>query len=439
MLFYIMLLFLLPGLLLLLRRVLGKRLLPKIGLPPPVVSTKNGQVMGSWSYSGKGNRMFANFQGIPYAKPPLGKLRFLRPEPVENWEGVKVCTKSIEFVQKNIFKKGTPSIGNENALVLNIYSPNLKGNFPVLVFIHGGGFTSGSNSSMLYGGEHFMDKEVVLVAINYRLSVLGGLFLDGDKVPGNQGMRDQVLALRWIQDNIGPFGGDKDRVTIFGESAGGMSVMNHILSPMSAGLFSAAISQSGDSTSPFCCSSKHPAHYGYKLVEKLGINPKAPIDEILLQLQRRDAHEIQDQGYMFEEFVRAPLPFKPIVDGGLVPDPFLPEEPMDLLRKGKFNKVPFITGTNKDEGLLLKAFYLAAPGGKSNFKTAWDKFNTIGPLAFFAKERDEVTAEESKACENYKKKYFGETPFSHQGRGAEGLVKMYGDMLFAAPTDRTSR
>lgn len=396
----------------------------------PVITISTGKVSGLWCSSEIHQKEFASFQGIPYAKPPVGELRFMRPEPADPWTGVRPCKKSIVFTQRNDFDPRLPRTGKEDALVLNVYSPNLEGRLPVMVFIHGGGFFSGSGSKLVYGPELFMDKNVILVTINYRLSVLGGLFLDGDKVCGNQGMRDQVLALRWIQDNIHLFGGDKSKVTIFGESAGAMSVMNHIFSPMSAGLFSSAIAQSGSVYSPYCWVNKHPAHYGYELLNKVGIDPEAPLDQIIAKLQNMDDFELQELGFMFEEFIKAPYPFKPIVDGGLVPDPFLPEEPRDLIRKGKFNKVPLIVGTNKHEGLLIKGFFMQT---KDSFKTAWNNFDSIGPLAFFAKEKDEYTEEEAAVCKEYLSNNFQEDKFSSKGRGSDKLVEMYGDLMFNAP------
>ena len=162
----------------------------------------------------------------------------------------------------------------------------------------------GSASRQVYGFHHFMDKDVVMVSINYRLAVLGGLYLDKDHVPGNQGLRDQILALQWVQENIDKFGGDKDRVTIFGESAGGMSVFNLVLSPPAKGLFSAAIVMSGSPLSPFVGLDKHPRHYTNKLIEELGGNPNDSVENIIELLQSKDAADIQGLTNMFEEFVR---------------------------------------------------------------------------------------------------------------------------------------
>ena len=168
----------------------SKRKLPSI--PPPTTTVKQGKVSGAWKYSTCG-RLFKSFSGIPYAAPPTEKRRFLRPEPAPAWEGELKCTKSSKFIQANLFRAGTPIEGKEDALVLNVYAPEHALRLPVMVWLHGGGYLSGSGTEEFYGPQHFMDKEVVLVTINYRLSVLGGLFLDGNKVPGNQGMRDQVI------------------------------------------------------------------------------------------------------------------------------------------------------------------------------------------------------------------------------------------------------
>ena len=143
-----------------------------------------------------------------------------------------LCQLSAQLSLSHL-RPGSPQEGREDGLVVNVSSPHLSPvrRLPVMVWIHGGGFVAGSGSRQMYGMEHFMDRDVVMVSFNYRLGLLGGLYLDRERVPGNQGLRDQVRALQWVRENIEHFGGDKERVTIFGESAGGMSVMNLVLSP----------------------------------------------------------------------------------------------------------------------------------------------------------------------------------------------------------------
>ena len=399
---------------------------------PPICNISTGKVQGGLCYSRSG-RVYSSFNGIPYAKPPTGKLRFLRPEPAEPWEGVKKCTKSVEFVQRNIFQRNKPA-GKEDGLVVNVNTPNLqpKELLPVMVFIHGGGYVSGSGTRGLYGADNFMDKDIVFVTFNYRLSVLGGLYLDGKVVPGNQGMRDQVLALQWVQENIKEFGGDKERVTIFGESAGGMSVMNHYLSPMSRGLFSAAIAMSGSPLSPFVGMDKHPRYYGIKLAEHLGCDQGDSDENIIEKLQSLNPITIQKQAFMFEEFNYTPLPFKPIVDGGLVDDPFLPDEPLTLLATGRFNRVPLILGTNQNEGLLAKAFFGRKP---ESYSKVFKNFDSIGPLSFFHREKDEATEEEKDVCKSYWREKYGEP--GRICKGKSDMFEIFGDILFTAPADIT--
>ena len=168
--------------------------------PPPLVSIASGWVRGRW-YRSSAGRLFAAFLDIPYGEPPVGALRFQRPLPAAPWQGVRECTRQRHFVQRNIFRSGRPREGVEEALALSVYSHNLPTTssttslLPTMVFLHGGGFVSGSGSRMLYGPELLMDRQVVLVTANFRLAVLGNLFLPG-AAPGNQMLRDQLLVLR---------------------------------------------------------------------------------------------------------------------------------------------------------------------------------------------------------------------------------------------------
>ncbi|XP_050348637.1 juvenile hormone esterase-like [Nymphalis io] len=214
---------------------------------------------------------FYSFKSIPYAKPPLGDLRFKAPQPVEPWTGIRNAKDSgPESYQNDPFftKKIT---GQEDCLYLNVYTPDLEPykSFPVMVWIHGGGFTSGSGNDDMYGPEFLVNKNVILVTLNYRLGALGFLCLDTEEIPGNAGMKDQIAALRWIQNNIQKFGGDPNNVTIFGESAGAACTSYHLISPMSVGLFKRAIIQSGSLTNRWAICQK-PRDRALILAKKLG-------------------------------------------------------------------------------------------------------------------------------------------------------------------------
>ncbi|XP_045769192.1 acetylcholinesterase-like isoform X3 [Maniola jurtina] len=165
---------------------------------------------------------FFSFKGIPYAEPPVGDLRFKAPQPKTPWEGVRSAKEhASKCYQYHLMpNESASSIGSEDCLYLNVYTPNLVpiNPLPVMVWIHGGGFMIGGGDND--GPQFLLRKDVILVTINYRLEILGFLSLDTEDIPGNAGMKDQVAALRWVKENIRKFGGDPDNITIFGESAG---------------------------------------------------------------------------------------------------------------------------------------------------------------------------------------------------------------------------
>ncbi|XP_074042065.1 juvenile hormone esterase isoform X3 [Leptinotarsa decemlineata] len=234
----------------------------------PLVSVREGKLLGSVK-SDLNGKTFFSFQGIPYAKPPLGELRFKAPQPPEKWKGVRDATKE----GSECYAKGISAyVGSEDCLVLNVFTREISGSTlkPVMFWIHGGGFTSSSGNSDLYGPEFLLTEDIVLVTFNYRLGPLGFLRLRDPSlgVPGNAGLKDMVMALKWVQRNIKQFSGDPNNVTIFGESAGGAAVHLLMLSPMAKGLFHKAISQSGCATNVWASCSKYTIH---QLAENLGV------------------------------------------------------------------------------------------------------------------------------------------------------------------------
>ncbi|KAF0738975.1 Carboxylic ester hydrolase, partial [Aphis craccivora] len=221
-----------------------------------ILNLNQGKIQGS-IFKSRNGREFQAFQGIPYAKPPIGDLRLQDPEKANSWSGILDATKEKPMcIQKNLFMYETYNtlLGAEDCLYMNVYTPKVnKKNendlLPVMVWIPGGGFSSGHGGFSLYGPQYLLDKDVVVASFNYRIGPLGFLSTEDDVLPGNYGMKDQVLALEWVKSNIEKFGGDPNKVTIFGESAGSVSVGLHLLSPMSKGLFHKAILESG---TPLC-------------------------------------------------------------------------------------------------------------------------------------------------------------------------------------------
>jgi para-nitrobenzyl esterase len=240
----------------------------------------------------------------------------------------------------------------EDCLYLNVWTPDPSASLPVMVWIHGGSFVTGSGSIAWYDGARLASRGVVVVTINYRLGVLG--FLDLAAVGGpewagsvNLGLQDQALALRWVHDHIAAFGGDPGRVTIFGESAGAMSVSAHLARPGSSGLFRRAIAQSG--AAGHVQSAESGEQVARRVVELLGGLDRlrdAPLDAFRGLPATMDAEDTDRD---------LPLPFRPTVDGDV-----LPVAPLDALRSGAASGIDLLTGTNRDEMQLFRLVALLA-------------------------------------------------------------------------------
>lgn len=231
---------------------------------------------------------YYSFKGIPYAEPPVGDLRFRAPRPNRPWEGVRDATKHGNTCPSGAILGGPG--GDEDCLFLNIYTRNLKEKRPVMVWIHGGSFSGGSGDSWIYGPDHIIDDGVLLVTINYRLGVLGFMSTGDSHAPGNYGLKDMVLALKWIQRNIAEFGGDPDNVTIFGESAGGAAVHYLVLSSETKGLFTRAISQSGSALNPWAFQT-NPVNVAYQLGRDLRLSWSSN-EDLVRQLREVDPADL---------------------------------------------------------------------------------------------------------------------------------------------------
>lgn len=316
----------------------------------PVVTVEQGQLQGRVVNSPTG-KAFYSFQGIPYAKPPLGSLRFKAPQPPEPWEGIRdASAEGNVSAQIDFFKK--EYTGDENCLFLNIYTPNLDGEFlPVMVFIHGGGFVFGSGNSSLYGGDYLVEKDVVVVTLNYRCGVLGFLSMNTPEVPGNAGLKDQVQALRWIKENIHNFGGNSGNITIFGESAGGAAVSILTASPLTKGLISKAIIQSGTALSNWTVQ-RTPIENARNLAKSLGCESDDP-EEVLDFLNATsakelvEAHEKLSPMELFPEVYNA---FGVVIEKefpgveAVITEPFI-----DLLTSGRIAETPIMIGSTSLE------------------------------------------------------------------------------------------
>jgi para-nitrobenzyl esterase len=338
--------------------------------PPPAASSDNnpatariasGQVSGT-TLGQQGDVQV--YKGIPYAAPPVGDLRWKPPQPVRAWDGTRSCTQfghsslqhKVPFISRDITDL------NEDCLYLNVWAPARRSGrpCPVMVWIHGGSFVVGSSCQSCFNSESLARQGVVVVTINYRLGPMGFFAHpllskeSANGVSGNYGLLDQIAALQWVQKNISAFGGDPNCVTIFGESAGAVSVCYLLVSPLSAGLFHRAIAESGGSSMPI----RHLRQkwYGKESMESVGTHIAGTLgcdqkEDPLAALRAKPAGEILQAAKLakarFGDDCTAP-----VVDGWVLPD-----DPGLLFEKGKTYDLPFITGTNENElpGLFSKA------------------------------------------------------------------------------------
>jgi para-nitrobenzyl esterase len=284
------------------------------------------------------------YRGIPFAAPPVGDLRWRAPQPPTKWEGVKQATK---FAPGPIQGGNPPSGKSEDCLYLNIWTPakSASDRIPVLVWIYGGGFGAGATSEKNYRGENLARKGVVLVSIAYRVGQLGFFAHqelskeNPNHVSGNWGLLDMIAGLQWVKKNIAAFGGDPNKVTIFGESAGGIAVSMLCASPLAKGLFHGAISQSGGSFGP-----PRPTTFPGENLKRLA---NAELDgqaflksagvSSIAELRKIDADKLPAGRGLGMSW--------PIIDGFVIPD-----DQYKLYDAGHFNDTPILVGYNSDEG-----------------------------------------------------------------------------------------
>nr|AID61336.1 esterase [Calliphora stygia] len=323
-----------------------------------IVDTTYGKIKGVKWRSLYGPTTYYSFEGIPFAKPPLGELRFKAPvEPVP-WTGVKRCTRvRAKPCQYNIIMKQVQ--GREDCLYLNVYTKKLKPSrpMPVLVWVYGGGFQMGEASRDLYSPDYIMMENVVLVTIAYRLGPLGFLSLgdEGCDIPGNAGLKDQVLALKWVKKNCHFFGGDSENITVFGESAGAASTHYLTLTEQTKGLFHKAVAMSGCAMEPWAMIPH--LDWAYRLAKVTGYkgeNKDTDVLEYLKQLKLSVMFKACDDLLTKDERQHSRLNFSfgPCVEPYKTEHCVIDREPLEMLRNNWGNNIPLLIGGNSFEGLL---------------------------------------------------------------------------------------
>lgn len=350
----------------------------------PVVRTPSGSVRGAWepaAPSASGGGRVAVFRGIPYAEPPIGELRFAPPRPRAAWEGVldaRAFGPTPQRGETGITLIPEHAVPGDDTLSVNVWTPDPAAELPVVVWIHGGGFISGSPASPWYDGRTFARDGVVLVTISYRLGFSGFGWIDG-AVP-NRGVLDWVSALEWVRDHIGAFGGDPSRVTVAGQSAGGGAVLTLLGVPAAAGLFQGAYAISAAVADPSLDAARTRARH---LARLAGVTPDlagfAGVPEArLLELQPRITapaapHLLHD----LHRILRDGLLLGPVTDGEIVPG-----DTVTAVSEGANASAPLVLGSTDDEitglfhpgGLLDHAprhALLRALGASSEIARRW--------------------------------------------------------------------
>ncbi|KAG5667651.1 hypothetical protein PVAND_015625 [Polypedilum vanderplanki] len=361
------------------------------------VNTQHGPVKGDRRTTILGMD-YINFQGIPYMKAPVGKLRFRAPVEPEKWTETFDATQDCPpfpiydmMVQK--------IVGIEDGGRINVFTKELRSTnfYPVLVYIHGGGFQTGTSSPSLFNcPDYLLQKELVIVSFNYRVGALGFLSLDDPSVdvPGNAGLKDQRMALKWIKENIKNFGGDPDNITLFGTSAGGASVHYHLISEKSKGLFHRAIAMSGTSLNMNWA--HHPRrNYAERIARLCGYEGDGSDKSILEFLENADFEKIVEASENIltdEEKFQEHVVFAngPVVEPYITDHTFIHKSPILMAREAWSKDIDVIFGGTSNEGLLMKSL----PNEDSKRVQYLQDFKNFSPFVDLNLDKNDPKAKE---------------------------------------------
>ncbi len=336
-----------------------------------IINTDKGRIRGiRYHLPYLGGKAVDAFLGIPFAKAPVGHLRFKHPQPIDTWHGIYNATK----LPNSCYQSPDETFGDfrgstmwnpntrvsEDCLYLNVWVPKTHPRLrrsAVLVWIYGGGFYSGTTTLNLYDGKILAaENSIIVVSIGYRVGALGFLAMGDASAPGNAGLFDQLMGLEWVQQNINHFGGDPNNVTLFGESAGSVSVSLHLLSPLSRSKFSRAIMQSGTANMPWATvTMEEGKRRSLELAfDYLGC-PRIPrtksLDAVVECMRSVPPQRLVDEQWVTRGILQ--FPFIPVIDGS-----FLVETPEMTMKRRNFKKCPILLGSNLNEASFFIIYEL---------------------------------------------------------------------------------
>ncbi|XP_062123751.1 esterase-5B-like [Drosophila sulfurigaster albostrigata] len=398
---------------------------------PLIVNLANGKLRG------RDNGGFYSFESIPYAEPPLGELRFEAPQPYNRqWNEIFNATNPpVLCIQWDQFIDQPDKLaGSEDCLTVSVYKPkdaNRK-SFPVIAHIHGGAFMFGGASQ--HGHETLMASgKAIVVKISYRLGPIGFLSTGDLELTGNYGLKDQRLALQWIKQNIGHFGGEPENILVIGHSAGGASVHIQLLQENFKQLAKVAVSLSGNALDPWVVQ-KGASRRAFELGRIVGCELLNDSKQLKTCLRSIDAAKLVRAVRQFLVFDYVPFtPFGPVVEAAGAPDAILAEHPSEIIKSGKFSQVPWLTSYTTEDGGYNAALLLAK---QSNGVEAIDELNSrwydLAPYFLFYRDSFKTISEMDNYSRDLRQQYLGNRNFSVDNY--LDLQRLFTDVLFKNAT-----
>ncbi|XP_046608335.1 esterase E4-like isoform X2 [Neodiprion virginianus] len=401
------------------------------GTTQPKVTIPQGTLRGKIMTTTHGRKVSA-FLGIPYAQPPVGNKRFANPVPAGGWEGIRNATADGNFCPQISGTDHITYLGDEDCLNLNVFTPQISNRknsslLPVMAYVFGGRFMTGSTKSSVYSPAYLLNQDVVLVTFNYRLGVLGFLSTGDEVASGNWGLKDQVLALEWVQRNIRHFHGDPDRVTLFGHSSGSACVHLLTLSKLTIGLFHKFIMQSGAGSPQWVYRPRAAyAKRAFELGNYIGCSNETS-DSLVSCLRKKNFLDVVGVFKQFYVWQYEPFSTWACTDEPDIKGAFITTSPTNIMRAGQIRDVPCIMGLVEDEGLGTTIVFYEI---EEWFEDFLENFDYLLPILMYWSYLPDSGAAWVKAAKSY---YFNNIETMNRSEFLTNLTLLVGDTAFKYP------
>ncbi|XP_046608334.1 esterase E4-like isoform X1 [Neodiprion virginianus] len=401
------------------------------GTTQPKVTIPQGTLRGKIMTTTHGRKVSA-FLGIPYAQPPVGNKRFANPVPAGGWEGIRNATADGNFCPQISGTDHITYLGDEDCLNLNVFTPQISDGkdsalLPVMVYVLGGRFMVGSANSSVYSPKYLLNQDVVLVTFNYRLGILGFLSTGDEVASGNWGLKDQVLALEWVQRNIRHFHGDPDRVTLFGHSSGSACVHLLTLSKLTIGLFHKFIMLSGSGLVQWAYRPRAVyAKRAFELGDYVGCLNNTS-DSLVRCLRNKNALNITTVFTRFYVWHCEPFNTWACTDEPDIKGAFLTTSPANIVRAGQIRDLPCIMGVVENEGIATTIDFYEKEGWLEDFLK---NFDHLLPIFLYWSYQPDSGAAWVKAAKSY---YFNNVETMNRSELLTNLTLLIGDATFTYP------